>query len=249
MQNNPKLALIGYGAMGRETEKMAVDLGFEVTETFEIETPMSADGDYEFDVAIDFSFPEAVAGNVKTAAELGKNIVVGATGWYQHMEELEEIVKRFGTGMVWASNFSIGMRMFFRLAGLAADMVNNLEDYDIMLHEMHHGRKKDAPSGTAVSLGNIIRERVGRKENVATSNPDYAAAPDTLHISSTRGGSIPGTHTIYLDSPEDTIELTHRARNRAGFARGAVEAARWIHGRKGFYEFSDVMSSIFGEKK
>ncbi|MFP4527005.1 MAG: 4-hydroxy-tetrahydrodipicolinate reductase [Candidatus Kapaibacterium sp.] len=247
MSDKLKIALLGYGAMGREVEKLAGEANIEICEKFDIDNPLSERGDYEFEAAIDFSWPEAVPENVRKVAALGKNIVVGATGWYAHMEELRSIIEKSGTGLVWASNFSIGMRMFFRLTRLAAKMADRAEEYDVWLHEMHHSRKKDAPSGTAVSLGKIMLEEIRRKEYLSTECGP--AEPGALGISSGRGGNVPGTHTIYMDSPEDTIELTHRARSRAGFARGAIRAAQWIHGRRGFHEFDEVIDTIFGENK
>jgi len=243
--NKPKIALIGYGSMGKEVERAAIDHGLRVTDIFELDHSLSEDKNYDFDVAIDFSFPDSVINNVRTLAKLHKNIVIGTTGWNNQFEEIKDIVLSSGIGAVYGSNFSIGMQMFSRIVQEASKIVNRIDDYDIFMQEIHHKRKKDSPSGTALSLANLVLKEVERKKEILTAQSDGTINPAHLHVSSTRGGEVPGTHTIYLDSVFDTIELTHRAKNRKGFAIGSVEAANWIYGKTGLYSFDDIIKELW----
>ncbi len=240
-----KIAILGYGAMGREVEKAAAGK-FEITEIFDLDRLLKPDGSYNFDVAIDFTLPDAVLENARVVSGLGKNLVIGTTGWYGKAGELRRIIEGSGTGCVWGSNFSIGMHMFLRIVRHAAALVDKTTDYDIFGHEIHHTRKKDSPSGTAHTLADIILSEVSAKTELLTDTSHERIKPEQLHFSSTRGGSIPGRHTIYLDSAADTIELSHSARNRSGFAAGALLAADWLADKTGFHEFGDVMEKVLG---
>jgi 4-hydroxy-tetrahydrodipicolinate reductase len=245
MENKlPNIALIGYGSMGKEIEQSALANGFVITEVFDIDKPISSGGSYQFDVAIDFSLPSAVLENVKTIAKLKKNIVIGTTGWNDLQGEIFKIVTDNNIGLVYGSNFSVGMQIFFKLTALAAQLLNNKDDFDIMLHELHHKRKKDSPSGTALSLANIILENNSNKKSINTETSHGSINPNDLHVTSTRGGEITGSHTIYIDSISDSIELNHTAKNRKGFASGAIKAAEWIYGKSGVYNFSDIIQNL-----
>lgn len=239
--NKTKIAILGYGSMGKEIEKQALESGFIITDIFHIDNKFDPAKKYDFDVAIEFTQPDAVFVNVKDLASAGKNIVVGTTGWYDRIDEMREIAEQNNVGIVWASNFSVGMNMFFKIVEYASKLAAQAEEYDIMLHELHHKRKKDSPSGTAESLGKIIMENVKIKNSILTETAHEQINPEQLHVTSTRGGEIFGTHTVYIDSLPDTIELTHRARSRAGFASGSLKAAELIHNKKGFYEFSELL--------
>lgn len=243
-----KIAIVGYGQMGKQIESLAQAAGCQVTNIFDLDNPIKETGSYDFDVAIDFTFPDTVIKNVLLLARLKKNIVLGTTGWYQHASQVQEIVAQYKVGLVWGSNFSIGMQIFSRVISKAAELINPLDDYDVFMHELHHRRKKDSPSGTAVTLAQTILDKVNRKTEIETGRMDTEISPSTLHVSSTRGGEIAGTHTVYLDSLADTIELTHRARNRSGFASGSLVAAKWIAGKQGYYNFDNVMDSIWEGK-
>ena len=238
-----KIALVGYGSMGKEVEKAAKQKGIEISEIFDLDNPLIPRNKFSFDVAIDFSLPDAVLNNVKILAENKINCVIGTTGWYEKMPEISAIVLESGIGCVYGSNFSIGMNYFFKLVEFAAKELNKFEDYDIFLHEFHHKRKKDSPSGTALSLGNIILNNFSKKTKIDSNKIDGIIDETTLHISSTRGGEVVGIHNIFIDSISDTIELSHIAKNRSGFALGALEAAKWIDGKKGFYDFRDIFMS------
>jgi len=243
-KNIPKLAILGYGSMGKEVEIIAKNRKITVTDIFDIDKPINPKENYDFDIAIDFTEPDAVLNNVKILTKMKKNIVIGTTGWKKDFTKIKNIIKRANTGLVYASNFSIGMQMFFKTVDFISKQVNGTDEYDIFLHEIHHMRKKDSPSGTALTLAEMILKNVKRKKKTRTDRIDGTIKNSELHVSSTRGGEVTGTHTVYLDSFADTIELTHRAKNRSGFALGAVEAALWLYNKKGLYDFRDIIDDI-----
>jgi 4-hydroxy-tetrahydrodipicolinate reductase len=175
---------------------------------------------------VDFSVASAVVGNIERFAALGVNAVVGATGWTEHLDHVRSVVAKSGIGAVWSPNYSIGVAVFFRLVSHASRLLAGQPEYDAWAWEIHHAAKKDAPSGTLLKLVEEMKK---------------AAPQRPVDISSSRAGAHPGTHEIGFDSPADTITLRHTARNREGFARGALKAARWIIGKKGIYEFGDVL--------
>jgi 4-hydroxy-tetrahydrodipicolinate reductase len=248
-----KIAIVGYGKMGRQIEKAAKAKNIE---TVSID-PNAEDANFKelneestkgVDVCIDFSNPEAVIGNIEKTAKLGKNMVVGTTGWYDRLEDTKKIAEQAGIGLVWSGNFSIGVNAYFGIIESASKIMNKVEDFDVFVHEFHHNQKADSPSGTAVMLGNIITKNIERKNKVVTAELKRKISPGELHISSTRGGNIPGIHIVTFDSAADTIEIKHTARNRSGFASGAVIAAKWINGKKGFYDINDLMKGIIRGK-
>lgn len=229
------LAIVGYGKMGRLLEQLAPEHGFTVTlkldEFNNVDfAGMTAENFRGADVAVEFSTPSAVVGNLERLAGLGINVVVGTTGWLEHLDAVRALVERSGIGLVWSPNYSVGMNVFARLAEQAARRLAPEEDYEAWAWEIHHSAKKDAPSGTLLKLVETMR-RAG-----------YARRIDT---GSNRAGRHPGTHEIGFDSAADTITLRHTARSREGFARGALKAARWVAGKRGFFEFSEV---LFGDR-
>ncbi len=239
------IALIGHGQMGKTIESIAKNQGINITDIFELDNPIKPEKDYHFDVAIDFSYPENVLTNIELIAKLGKNIVVGTTGWYEKLDNVKTIVEKHKIGFIYASNFSIGVNLFFKLIEKASQLVDKLEDFDIFGNEIHHVLKKDSPSGTAITLSNIILKNVNRKKELVTSKIEGQIKPQQLHFSSTRGGQIFGEHTIWLDSISDNIQITHKAKNRISFAKGAIEAAKWINGKKGFFTLDDMLKSLW----
>jgi 4-hydroxy-tetrahydrodipicolinate reductase len=245
MNSNFKIALIGYGTMGKEIQKVALSQNIEITNIFDEFSLPDFKHNYEFDVAIDFSVPPAVLGNAKLIAESGKNLVIGTTGWYKDTDLIREFAVKNNTGIVWGSNFSVGMQVFFKMVEYGANLINQTDNYDTFIHEMHHKRKQDSPSGTALSLGEIITSILNSKKEILTETVHGEIQKDHLHISSSRGGEVPGTHTVYFDSLADTIELTHRARSRSGFAEGAMTAAKLINGKKGFFSFEELLNDIW----
>ena len=235
--------------MGKEIEKILVSRGHKVAG---IVDPM-LDGAYKevtkealdsADVVIDFSTPSAVQKNCEAYALGSTPVVLGTTGWGDKYDLIKGIIEKSGIGFVWGSNFSIGAHMLFKIAAYASAMINGIPEYDIMVHEMHHKRKKDSASGTAITLAERILEANTRKTRIVTECLDRKIEDCELHVSSTRGGDIPGIHTVYIDSPADTIQISHSARNRSGFALGAVMAAEWIQNKKGFYAVDDFIKEI-----
>jgi 4-hydroxy-tetrahydrodipicolinate reductase len=190
------------------------------------------------DVCIEFSAPEAVLSNIHAAIEAKCDIVVGTTGWDAHLPEIRNAVK--DSGLLHSSNFSVGMNIFFRIVKRAAELMNNADGYDPYIHEIHHRQKVDSPSGTALTLAGILVDGMDRKKQILAKPPEGKISPQMLHVSSTRVGTVSGTHTVGFDSEGDFIELRHVAKNRRGFALGALTAARWLHGRKGVYTMDDV---------
>ncbi|MEN6608405.1 MAG: dihydrodipicolinate reductase C-terminal domain-containing protein [Bryobacteraceae bacterium] len=227
------LAIVGYGKMGKMIERLAPEYGFAVTlkldEFNNVDgagmTPANFQG---VDVAVDFSTPSAAVDNIKRISGLGVNLVEGTTGWLDRIDEVKSTIEKAGTGMVWSPNFSVGVNVFMRLAVEAARLLKDEPAYGAWGWEIHHVTKKDAPSGTMLKLVERMRDA------------GYANAID---VASNRAGAHPGTHEIGFDSAADTITLRHEARSREGLARGALTAAQWIAGKKGFFEFSEIIGS------
>jgi len=226
-----RLAIVGYGKMGRLVEQVAPEYGFQVAlkldefnnAAFEGVTPENFRG---IDVAVDFSIPGAVVENVERIAPLGVNIVLGTTGWLSQSDRVKAAVEKHRVGLVWSPNYSIGVNVFFRVVAEAARLLAGEPSYGAWAWEIHHATKKDAPSGTLLKLVEEMKEA------------GYARPID---VSSNRAGAHPGTHEIGFDSAADTITLRHTARSREGFARGALKAAQWVVGQKGFHEFSEIL--------
>ncbi len=228
-----KIALIGYGAMGKLIRTLAEDKGHEIAVVIDdadaglsaAELSRKLNGT---DVAIDFTIAAAVRRNVEACVLAGVPLVEGTTGWNAEREEIESTVRDGNGAMVFGANFSIGVNLFYRIADFASELVSKFPEYEAFIEEQHHSRKKDAPSGTALKLKDVVAKHVG----------------SDLSVSSTRAGNIPGTHRVGFDGPADQILLEHLARSREGFAAGAVFAAEWIADKKGFHEFGDVVDEI-----
>jgi 4-hydroxy-tetrahydrodipicolinate reductase len=221
-----KLAIVGYGKMGRMVEQFAPEFGFTVHS--KIDAGDSLSGAKGADVAVEFSTPEAVLGNIEGLAALGVPTVTGTTGWLQEMDRVRSVIAKSNGSLIWSANFSIGVNVLLRAVHEVSRLLANEQTYEAWAWEIHHSAKKDAPSGTLLAL---VRE--------------MQAAGYTRHVdqSSNRAGKLPGTHEIGFDSAEDTITLRHAARTREGFARGALRAAQMIQGRKGVFEFKDLFGA------
>jgi 4-hydroxy-tetrahydrodipicolinate reductase len=227
------LALLGYGKMGRTISQLAPQRGFDVRLIMDIDAnPASAGVTAEsfagIDVCVEFTEPKAVLENIRRVAGLGCNLVVGTTGWHDHLEEVRKVIESSGVGMVYAANFSIGVQLFYRLARAAAEIFSAFPMYEPFLTEAHHRFKKDAPSGTALELKRQVQPQFKDRE---------------IPVASVRAGYIPGVHELGFDSEADTVVLRHTARGRQGFAEGALFAARWVVGKKGLFSFTDVLGS------
>jgi len=227
----PNLAIVGYGKMGKLLEQLGPEYGFTVTLKLDEFNNAKGEGVTRenfrgVDVAVDFSIPTAVRGNVEAIAALGVNLVIGTTGWLEHADAVQRAVAQHGIGLVWSPNYSVGVNAFFRLVSEAARLLAAQPEYGAWAWEVHHATKKDAPSGTLLKLVEDMKA---------------AGYARPISVSSNRAGAVPGTHEIGFDSAADTITLRHTARSREGFARGALRAAQWVVGKKGFHEFSEIV--------
>lgn len=243
------IALIGYGRMGKEIELIAASRNVNIKQIFTLENNLQGIGLTRrslknVDVCIDFSSPTAVVDNIEAVANCGKNIVVGTTGWYDKLEEVKQLAKTKKIGLLYSSNFSIGMNIFYQIVTSAAHLVDKFDCYDAAVSEIHHKGKADSPSGTALTLGQILLQHLHRKKEVLHDTPHETLKPEQLHITSTRLGHVVGTHRVMFDSQADCIELVHTAKSRSGFALGAVLAAEWLKGKKGFFTMKDVLASL-----
>jgi 4-hydroxy-tetrahydrodipicolinate reductase len=228
-----KLALIGDGSMGQLVAKLARERRHEIAVVLNSRDAERGAEDLAgslkgCDVVIDFSVAAAVMRNIEAAALAGVPLVEGTTGWKDRLDEVRNMVSQDDGTLIYGANFSVGAQIFYRIAAGAAELFQNLESYDAFIEEAHHKRKRDAPSGTALQLGEIVASHLGRD----------------VPVTSTRAGYIPGTHRVGFDSSADQITLEHVARSREGFAAGALMAAEWIVGRNGVYEFSEVFDEI-----
>ena len=271
-----KIALIGYGKMGRMIEAAALARKHQITVVIDLFVhdvkpasgavllpafPAKIEDAGNPDLFIDFTKPETAPLTVKAAAALGKPVVCGTTGWYDKLPEVSAAVEKAGTALLWSSNFSLGVNLFYRIASYAARLTDPFAEYDVGGLEVHHSKKADSPSGTAKILMERVLANMKRKTNVLwgdLSNADASSGAlsggvlkaDTVHFASLRYGAAPGAHSLFFDSPADTIEITHTARNREGFASGAVIAAEWLAGsqtgeaRRGIFTMDDVLGEL-----
>jgi 4-hydroxy-tetrahydrodipicolinate reductase len=221
-----KIALIGYGKMGKMIHEIALAKGHSITAIIDSKSCLEQITNAE--ICIDFSTPYAVLENIRTIAFLKKNIVMGTTGWSQHLPEIASIIQEAGIGFLYSPNFSIGIALFLKILEQTAKIMSQHNQYEVGGIEIHHSKKKDSPSGTAKAIETQI-------------NQFHQLTP--LLFSSVRIGDVPGTHTVIYDSSIDTITLTHTARNRQGFAEGAVSAAEWLIGKIGIFTLDDLIGS------
>ncbi len=236
-----KIGLLGYGKMGKEIEQIALHRGHVVPlKIDENNRNVITDADIKAcDVLIDFSTPHAVMGNIHFAMNSGVPLVVGTTGWHDSVGAVHELVNNLNGSLIYGSNFSVGVNIFFALNKYLGGIMNNQPDYNVSIHEIHHTQKLDAPSGTAITLGKDVIEKLDRK----TDWVDHVSGKQNeLSITADRIENVPGTHIVSYSSDIDTIELKHIAHNRKGFALGAVLAAEWIADKKGFYEVKQMFN-------
>jgi 4-hydroxy-tetrahydrodipicolinate reductase len=238
------IALIGYGKMGKEIDRLATEKGIAVLYKLTSQSTLTDNEVQRVDVAVHFARPDAVARDVRRWAALKRNMVIGTTGWQQDLSTVKSIVEQSRIGLVHASNFSIGVHIFYRLVRESAQLMNRFAEYDVFVHEAHHRDKIDSPSGTALSAAKILLEHIQRKKTILSDPPQGKIKPDQLQISSTRAGTIVGTHAVTFDSQADMIELKHTAKNRTGFALGALLAAEWVQGKQGMFTMEDVLTDV-----
>ncbi|MGO4911411.1 4-hydroxy-tetrahydrodipicolinate reductase [Leeuwenhoekiella sp. W20_SRS_FM14] len=229
-----KIALLGYGRMGKTIEKLAIERGHTIV------AKIDQNDSYDFnaaDVAIDFSVPDAAVANISSAIKSGVPVVSGTTGWLDNYSEMVALCEKENGAFIYASNFSVGVNIFFELNKKLAKMMKTLKDYQVSMTEVHHIHKLDAPSGTAITLAEGIIEE--------TDNTDWILDAEEEHkitIKALREGEVPGTHTITYKSQVDELVIEHKAHNRHGFALGAIIAAEWLKDKKGVHTMKDVLN-------
>jgi len=265
-----KIAIIGYGKMGKMVERTALDQGHTVTALVD---PVSQDSNPPIgapsgakmfpgiaaagnlcgaEVAIEFTQPSTALANIKALAEKRIPSVIGTTGWYDQLDEARRLAEQAGAALIYASNFSLGVNMFYRIAWHAAQLADSFPEYDVGGFESHHNKKLDSPSGTAKTLVEGALARMKRKDKAVWETLDRCPQSNELHYPSLRLGSIPGQHSLIFDSPADTIEIIHTARSREGFASGAVRAAQWLlspgtaNARAGVFTIDDMLKDLLG---
>ena len=229
-----KIAILGYGKMGKVIEKIALERGHEIVlkiDNSHIEFDITL-----ADIAIEFSVPAAAVNNIKLCINNQIPIISGTTGWLEHFDEMKQLCLQKNGSFIYASNYSLGVNLFFELNIHLAKLMNKFNQYDICLEEIHHTQKLDAPSGTALTLANQIIQNSDK--NAWSLNPKNK---EDLRITSKRMGNYPGTHSVIYTSENDEIEIKHTALNREGFAFGAVIAAEWLLGKKGVFTMKDVL--------
>ena len=234
-----KVAIIGYGKMGHEIEQVLLGRGHSVALIIDQDNAhdLCAEKLAEVDVAIEFTTPTTAYSNVRTCIECGTPVVSGTTGWHDKLEELQALCREKGSSMIWSSNYSLGVNITFRLNRYLAELMNRFEGYNVAIEEIHHTQKKDAPSGTAISLANDILERVERKQRWVNEPTEER---DAIAITSLREGMVPGTHTVTYLSEDDKIEIRHTLFSRRALALGAVVAAEFIATKKGVFTIDDL---------
>lgn len=236
-----KIALIGYGKMGKAVEAYALDRGHQVV----LKIDAGNKNDFtdanlkQCDVAIEFTSPASALDNIEKCFNAGLPLVCGTTGWYDHLEEVKNSCKSRNAAFIYASNFSIGVNIFFAVNQYVAKLMNAYPDYNVSIEEIHHLQKLDKPSGTAITLANDILKQIQGKKNWKLANGEIN--PGELSIGSKREPEVVGTHVVAYTSTIDEIKLIHKAYNRHGFAQGAVHAAEWLIGKQGFYEMRDML--------
>ena len=235
-----KIALLGYGKMGHEVEKIALENGHSIGLTIDSENEWLVKGKFlkECDVAIEFSLPAIAIENIRKCFEAGIPIVVGTTGWYDHFQQIADLCINGKKTLFYASNYSIGVNIFFDINRRLATLLEAYPMYSPSMVEIHHIQKLDAPSGTAITLGNEIIASNSRYTRLTNSTPESGEIP----VQSIREGSVSGTHTITWSSDVDQISITHEAKSRRGFAVGAVMAAAWIQNRCGVFTMKDMLN-------
>lgn len=235
------IAIVGYGQMGKEIEKIALSRGHQIGMIVDAKNMADLDKMETdiLDVAIEFSRPESAFENYSKCFEAGVPVVSGTTGWLDKLSEVIDICEKNETGFFYASNFSLGVNLFFQLNKQLAKLMNPFKDYKVLMNEIHHTRKLDAPSGTAITLAEGIMTEIPELTNWKN---EEALSDSEIPIFSFREGEVPGTHEVIFDSEVDKISIKHEAKNRKGFALGAVLAAEFMVGKKGFYGMNDLLN-------
>ncbi len=235
-----KILILGYGKMGKTIEQIALNRNHTVPYKIDLhnQSALQDIGKEDVDVAIEFSSPESAYKNIRACLEKGIPVVSGTTGWLERKKEIEQLTRETNGGFFYASNYSVGVNLFFHLNKILARIMNNFPEYSASMEEIHHTEKKDAPSGTAITLAEGILENLDRKSGWVNTE---TRKEEELSIISKRIAEVPGTHTIDYSSKIDSIEIKHTAHSREGFAEGAVVAAEWLIGKSGIFGMDDML--------
>lgn len=249
-----RIALVGYGKMGRMIQSVALAQGYEIGAIIDPVAPegevtgrsINAESLDGCDVVIDFTHPSVVCDHIVLYAKLGIPAVIGTTGWYDRLDQVRQAIEGTECAIIYSGNYSLGVALFLQVVRQASLLFAKSGLYDPFLTEIHHAQKADSPSGTATMLAQSVLDAFPTKSTIEAETQHQKRDESAIHLASVRGGWVPGTHTVYFDSPQDTIELTHRARSREGFAVGAVRSAFWIaDGRKGFFTLDDMLEDVY----
>lgn len=239
------IALIGYGNLGKAIEKKALEKGHKIELILDSKNNSKGEGFTKnnfkgIDICFEISTPKTALTNILALIKLKQKVVVGTTGWLENLPQVKEEVEKNETALLYSSNFSIGVNLFFKIAEEAAKIFD-CKGYDSAIHEFHHKQKKDSPSGTALTLAEKILGILENKNYLLTNSSEGKIDTEALHVTSTRLGSVPGTHSLFFDSEVDSIEIRHTARNREGFANGAILCAEWLKDKKGLFSMEDFL--------
>ncbi|HMQ79135.1 MAG TPA: 4-hydroxy-tetrahydrodipicolinate reductase [Ignavibacteria bacterium] len=237
-----KLALVGYGKMGKMIESIAPKDQFAISGTYDVINPVKEHLKNGSDVAIEFSTPASVIENIEFLSSRGIDVVCGTTGWYNKADIVKDIIRKNGTGFIYASNFSVGVNIFFNIVKNASNLMSNYPQYNTGIKETHHTQKLDKPSGTAIRIAEYLLE--GLRSKTSFVNDSDNPETNEINIVSERLTDVVGRHEVDFESEADTISLIHNAKSRRGFAEGALLAAKFIKGKKGFYKFEDIFCDL-----
>ncbi|MFI3323932.1 MAG: 4-hydroxy-tetrahydrodipicolinate reductase [Rikenellaceae bacterium] len=235
-----KVAIIGYGKMGREIEKILIERGHSIAIVIDVDNhdQIASEAFAAADVAIEFTTPHTAYENLVSSIEAGVPVVSGTTGWLEHFEQIKALCAERNGGFFYASNYSLGVNLMFRLNRQLAAMINSVDGYNVEIEEVHHIHKLDAPSGTAITLAEGV---IGELDSKSGWVNDAEAGADQINIASKRVGETPGIHTVTYDSAEDTLEIKHNIKSRRALAMGAVVAAEFLCGKAGVYSMDDLL--------
>jgi 4-hydroxy-tetrahydrodipicolinate reductase len=241
------IALVGTGQMGSAVERLAAERGHRVVARFDVDRPFTDARDVDelagADVLIDFTLPSIAPANIERCCRWNLTAVIGTTGWYGELDRVRGWIRDSDAAILYAPNFSIGVSLLVRALKALTPLLDRLPEYDPFIHEIHHVRKVDSPSGTALLLADVLLQGLARKTRVEVETQHARIGAEALHVTSTRAGHVFGHHVVGLDSPFDRIEFVHDAKGREGFAFGALKSAEWLKGRRGLFTLDDVLES------
>lgn len=239
-----QISIIGYGRMGKEVEKQSSNFSLKVSKIINTQQELEDTSFSSDEIAIEFSTPESVIRNIELLSEKRISVICGTTGWQNNLDYIKKLVQRKKIGFLYASNFSIGVNIFLNIVKASSKLIDAFEDYDVLAHEMHHKNKKDSPSGTALTMGQILLENIDRKKILITDKLNRKLKENEIHLSSTRGGDVIGKHITMYDSIYDSIEITHTGKDRSAYAIGALKCAQWLYDKEGFFSIDDYMKDL-----